>query len=104
MASNCSLFGRARALASRAVRRRRRHQTLYELEGSRVRYSADASRESRGARARAHSMKRPVAALWVRFFNVRIATGQGLKGHPVRNAHILPCPRLMVWRITGAVT
>jgi hypothetical protein len=23
---------------------------------------------------------------------------------PVRNAHILPCPRLMVWRIAGAVT
>jgi hypothetical protein len=22
----------------------------------------------------------------------------------VRNPHILPCPRLMVWRITGAVT
>ena len=25
-------------------------------------------------------------------------------GQPVRNTHILPCPRLMVWRITGAVT
>ena len=23
---------------------------------------------------------------------------------PIENAHILPCPRLMVWRITGAVT
>jgi hypothetical protein len=23
---------------------------------------------------------------------------------PAGNPHILPCPRLMVWRITGAVT
>src|SRR5262249_24412994 len=26
------------------------------------------------------------------------------QGQPDRNDHILPCPRLMVWRITGAVT
>src|SRR6266404_5865697 len=32
------------------------------------------------------------------------AQDRGICNQPVRNAHILPCPRLMVWRITGAVT
>src|SRR5215813_5079742 len=34
----------------------------------------------------------------------RHAWSSPCRSQPDRNAHILPCPRLMVWRITGAVT
>jgi hypothetical protein len=34
----------------------------------------------------------------------RMARAQACNEPTCRNAHILPWPRLMVWRITGAVT
>src|SRR5262249_43432120 len=42
--------------------------------------------------------------LSVRIDASRVPFGVDQPGQPDRNAHILPWPRLMVWRITGAVT